>query len=145
MVRRWLLSAIVLLVGVLIAGGWVASGSVSAAAVGLVFFVVGAWLLSPWFFPRSVSAAEADRRSRADGSPIVYWRPGCQYCLRLRIRLGATARQLHWVDIWRDPDAAAKVRAYAEGNETVPTVVVAGQAHVNPDPAWLKRLARPAG
>ncbi|MET7899581.1 hypothetical protein [Streptomyces mirabilis] len=62
-----------------------------------------------------------------------------QYRLRLRIRLGRSARQLHWVDIWRDPAGAAAVRAANDGNETVPTVVVAGGPHVNPDPEWVRQ------
>lgn len=45
---------------------------------------------------------------------------------------------MHWVDIWRDPDGAAVVRAANQGDETVPTVVVAGRAHTNPDPAWVR-------
>lgn len=35
-------------------------------------------------------------------------------------------------DIWADPDAAATVRAAAGGNETVPTVGLAGEFLVNP-------------
>ncbi|MFC4122328.1 hypothetical protein [Nonomuraea zeae] len=36
------------------------------------------------------------------------------------------------VNIWKDPAAAAFVRSVANGNETVPTVTVAGRAMVNP-------------
>ncbi|GGJ67558.1 hypothetical protein GCM10010121_092830 [Streptomyces brasiliensis] len=65
--------------------------------------------------------------------------------MRLRIRLGRSARQVHWVDIWRDPAGAAAVRAANDGNETVPTVIVAGQPHTNPDPAWVRgQLSRSA-
>ena len=35
-------------------------------------------------------------------------------------------------NIWEDPEAAAVVRSHAGGNETVPTVVIAGTAMVNP-------------
>lgn len=112
----------------------------------LVVFALLAGLHSPLVFPRPTGAAEARRRSAADGRPIVYWRAGCTYCLRLRIRLGRSARQLHWVDIWGDPAGAAAVRAAADGNGTVPTVVVAGRPHVNPDPGWVReQLARPPG
>jgi hypothetical protein len=45
---------------------------------------------------------------------------------------------LHWVDIWRDPAGAAAVREVNDGNETVPTVFVAGRPHVNPDPGWVR-------
>ncbi|MFB7516729.1 glutaredoxin domain-containing protein [Streptomyces sp. NPDC056144] len=92
-------------------------------------FVVLAVLTSPLVFPR----ASAD-----DGRPVVYWRPGCVFCLRLRLRLGLRARRARWVNIWRDAEGAAAVRAAAGGNETVPTVVVAGEARVNPDPGWVR-------
>jgi hypothetical protein len=36
------------------------------------------------------------------------------------------------VSIWDDPQAAAFVRSVADGNETVPTVVVGGATMVNP-------------
>ncbi|MGC4847402.1 glutaredoxin domain-containing protein [Micromonospora sp. DT15] len=97
---------------------------------------------SAYLLPRSVGAAEAQRASAVDGRPIVYWRPGCHYCLRLRFSLGGLARRAHWVDIWRDPAAAAAVRAVAGGNETVPTVVLGDQAVVKPDRAWFREQLR---
>ncbi|WP_155372915.1 glutaredoxin domain-containing protein [Catellatospora vulcania] len=139
MARRWMLPILFLLIGLAMALKQVSTGSGGAGvALGLVFVLLGV-ALSPLIFPRSISAAEARRRSAADGRPIVYWRPGCQFCLRLRVRLGSAASRAHWVDIWRDPDGAAAVRAVTGGDETVPTVVVAGQPHVNPDPGWLRR------
>ncbi|WP_299527838.1 glutaredoxin domain-containing protein [uncultured Streptomyces sp.] len=113
------------------------------AAVLALFFLFFAWLNSPLAFPRPLTAAEAQRRSADDGRPIVYWRPGCTYCMRLRMRLGRRGRRAHWVDIWRDPAAAAVVRAANDGNETVPTVFVAGRPHVNPDPAWVRDRLTP--
>jgi glutaredoxin len=95
-------------------------------------------------FPRSVGASEAQRRSAADGRPVIYWRPGCAYCMRMRLRLGRNARRLYWVDIWRDPAGAAAVRAVNDGDETVPTVFVGGRAHVNPDPAWVREQLSPS-
>lgn len=59
--------------------------------------------------------------------------------MRLRVRLRLSARQALRVDIWRDPEGAAAVRAVNDGNETVPTVVVAEQPHTNPDPARVRR------
>ncbi|WP_336204014.1 glutaredoxin domain-containing protein [Nonomuraea sp. LPB2021202275-12-8] len=138
MTRAFLLPISLLLVGLFGAGAQIAAGSPGSAAVYLLVLVPLAGLFSPLAFPRSIGAAEAQRRSAADGRPIVYWRAGCTYCLRLRIRLGREARRLHWVDIWRDPAGAAAVRAVTGGDETVPTVVVAGRAHVNPDPRWVR-------
>ncbi|WP_344238851.1 glutaredoxin domain-containing protein [Actinocorallia libanotica] len=129
-------------VGLMIFVRQAGEGRPGPAVVWAVVFSVVALGVSPLAFPRSVGAAEARRRSAEDGRPIVYWRPGCQYCLRLRLRLGRTARRAHWVDIWRDPEGAADVRAVTGGDETVPTAVVAGRPHVNPDPAWLRRRLR---
>ncbi|MFF4208158.1 glutaredoxin domain-containing protein [Streptomyces sp. NPDC001796] len=138
MTRAWLFPMLFVLCGSVVAAGLVLKGSPGAAVVLLLLFVLLAGLNSPLVFPGSIGAAEAQRLSAADGRPVVFWRPGCTYCLRLRIRLGRRARQAHWVDIWRDPAGAAVVRAANEGNETVPTVVVAGRPHVNPDPAWVR-------
>ncbi|MGW6605381.1 glutaredoxin domain-containing protein [Streptomyces sp. NPDC055036] len=63
---------------------------------------------------------------------VVYWRPGCVYCMKLRLRLRFTRLRYTQVNIWRDPGAAAFVRSVADGNETVPTVTVAGRPMVNP-------------
>ena len=118
-------------------------GPVAAVALLLVFAVL-AGVHSPLVFPKSIGAREAQQRSAVDGRPVVFWRSGCTYCLRLRLRLGRSARQLHWVDIWRDPAGAAAVRAANDGNETVPTVLVAGRAHVNPDPEWVREQLSPS-
>ncbi|MEV8638990.1 glutaredoxin domain-containing protein [Streptosporangium sp. NPDC051023] len=138
MVRALILPILFLVSGLMVAAGQIAAGSPGSAAVLLLVFVSLAGVFSPLAFPRSISAAEAHRRGAADGWPIVYWRAGCQYCLRLRIRLGRDAHRLHWVDIWRDPAGAAAVRAATGGDETVPTVVVAGRPYVNPDPDWVR-------
>jgi mycoredoxin len=145
MTRARILPVLFVLCGSALATVLVLRGSPGTAAVLLLVFVVLAGLNSPLVFPRSIGALEAQRRSTADGRPIVYWRPGCPYCLRLRIRLGRHARRLHWVDIWRDPAGAAAVREANDGNETVPTVVVAGRPHTNPDPEWVReQLSRSA-
>ena len=63
---------------------------------------------------------------------VIYWRPDCLFCLDLLLRLKFTRLRYRKIDIWKDPDARAFVRSVADGNETVPTVVVAGRALVNP-------------
>ncbi|MFF4489885.1 glutaredoxin domain-containing protein [Streptomyces sp. NPDC001544] len=137
--RAWTLPVLFVLCGSALAAALFSSGTPGAAGALLLVFVLIAGVHSPLVFPRSVSALEAQRRSAVDGRPVVFWRPGCQYCLRLRFRLGRSARQVHWVDIWRDPAGAAAVRAANDGDETVPTVVVAGRAYTNPSPAWVRR------
>ncbi|GLV89536.1 hypothetical protein Slala04_09900 [Streptomyces lavendulae subsp. lavendulae] len=68
-----------------------------------------------------------------DEAVTLYWRPGCVFCIKLRTQLRAARIPYRKVNIWRDPDAAAFVRGVADGNETVPTVVVPGHPPmVNP-------------
>ena len=62
----------------------------------------------------------------------VYWRPGCPYCAALRRGLLRAGLATAEVNIWTDPEAAGIVRSIAGGNETVPTVVIAGNGLVNP-------------
>ncbi|MEM9563694.1 MAG: glutaredoxin domain-containing protein [Actinomycetota bacterium] len=83
----------------------------------------------------------------ADDEPVtVYWRPGCQFCMALRVGMWLARIPSHRVNIWRDPDAAARVRAVAGGNETVPTVFVGDTALVNPSVRDIKRaMADAAG
>ena len=61
-----------------------------------------------------------------------YWRPGCPFCMMLTPKLEATNIPLDEHNIWDSPDAAAKVRSVADGNETVPTVVIGSVSLVNP-------------
>lgn len=61
-----------------------------------------------------------------------YWRPGCPFCTMLRRGLDKAGIETVDHNIWDDPDAAAVVRSYANGNETVPTVVIGDVGMVNP-------------
>lgn len=126
------------LCGSMMGTGLILRGSAGEGAAVLLAFVLLAAVNSPLIFPKSISAVEAERRTAVDGRPVVFWRSGCKYCLRLRIRLGRGAHRLHWVDIWRDPAGAAMVREACDGNETVPTVFVAGRPYVNPDVQWVR-------
>ncbi|MFE5730527.1 glutaredoxin domain-containing protein [Streptomyces sp. NPDC056528] len=142
MTRAWALPTLFLLCGIAVAGLTFRENPGEAAVILLVLALV-AVAHSPLVFPRVTGAEEARRLSAADGRPIVFWRPGCKYCLRLRARLGRDADRLLWVDIWRDPAGAAAVRAVNDGDETVPTVFVAGRPHVNPEPAWVRSQLPP--
>ena len=81
-----------------------------------------------------------------DHTPAVefYWRPGCGFCMMLDRKLRKAGVPMTKRNIWDDPDAAAFVRSVAGGNETVPTVVVAGQALVNPRAAAVLAALEPA-
>ena len=43
-----------------------------------------------------------------------------------------------WVNIWEDDEGRAYVASVNDGNETVPTVVIDGVPHTNPDPSVVK-------
>jgi mycoredoxin len=78
------------------------------------------------------------------GQVTVYWRPGCGFCSRLLGRLDDAGMSYAAINIWDHPDAAAVVRSYARGNETVPTVVVNTSngpvGLVNPDVGAIAEL-----
>lgn len=61
-----------------------------------------------------------------------YWRPGCPFCMSLESKLNKLDVPLNKKNIWDNPKFAAKVRSIADGNETVPTVVVGSAKMVNP-------------
>lgn len=67
-------------------------------------------------------------------APVVdfYWRPGCPFCMLLKRSVKKRNLAVRYHNIWEDPEAAATVRAAAWGNETVPTVAIAGHMLVNP-------------
>jgi len=138
-VGAWLLSAAVggagLVEGILFsAQGRPLSAVLAIGVLGLI-----AWVVSPAAFPRSPSGRAVDGPAGTGGGIVVYWRPGCMYCLRLRWSLGRLARRATWVDIWADEDAAAFVRGVNDGNETVPTVVVQDTVRTNPEVGWVRR------
>lgn len=76
--------------------------------------------------------------SDSERSVVVYWRPGCGFCARLKNRLGPEREHAHWVNIWEDEEGAAYVRSVNDGNETVPTVVIDGIPHTNPHPDLVR-------
>lgn len=64
----------------------------------------------------------------------VYWRPGCSECARLRNHLRRVGLPTEEVNVWHDQEAAARLRALAQGSETVPMVVVGDVVLINPRP-----------
>ncbi len=88
------------------------------------------------------NANAGDAPAHDDAGVTVYWRPGCVFCQRLRLVLWARRLHPRMVNIWEDAEAAAFVRSVADGNETVPTVVIDGTAHVNPAPSLVVAALR---
>lgn len=121
------------------------AGDRVTALVELAFFLLLGAALSPLPFPPSSTERGARGDSRRDGRPVVHWRPGCRFCLRLRLVLWRDAGRVHWVNIWRDPEGAAAVRDVTGGDETVPTVTFPqAPPEVNPDPRRLRARLRAA-
>jgi mycoredoxin len=88
-------------------------------------------------------ATDATEPTSTANSPTridLYWRPGCGFCAGLQRGLDKLGIERVEHNIWEDPADAAIVRGYANGNETVPTVVVDGIGLVNPSPNELLAL-----
>ncbi|WP_276307384.1 glutaredoxin domain-containing protein [Amycolatopsis antarctica] len=71
-----------------------------------------------------------------------YWRPGCGFCMALQRPLERSGLPVRAVNIWEDPDAAARVRSVADGNEIVPTVFVGDRALINPQFSEIEDAVR---
>jgi mycoredoxin len=88
-----------------------------------------------------VGEVVTEATERTPASQIdLYWRPGCGFCMRLMRGLDQLGIERVEHNIWEDPADAAIVRQFANGNETVPTVVVDGVGLVNPSPRQLLDL-----
>lgn len=136
---RWWNSIAFVAVGVVLGALLALAERPQTAALVLASLVIAAWLVAPVRTSEPVHHWEAQERLVRDGRVIVYWRPGCLFCARLRLRLGPLARRATWVDIWADPEAAAFVRDLNGGAEVVPTVILTdGEARTNPDPARVR-------
>ncbi len=114
---------------------FVNGGSVMAGLVVPLIFLVMAVASSPLLKRKSVSHETAVQSGHG---VVVYHRPGCTFCIRMKAMLGSAGKQATWVDIWDDDEAAEYVRSVNDGNETVPTVVIDGQPMTNPAPSIVR-------
>ena len=110
-----------------------------AAAVAVA--PAAAWL-TVWLSGLGGSVSERGAVDQDQDEIVIYWRPDCVFCLDLLLRLKFTQLRYRKVDIRKDPGAKAFVRSAADGNETVPTVVVAGRTLVNPSKRRLIEAVR---
>lgn len=97
------------------------------------------WRVLPCKRGRTVTHQEVMDMPEGQHEVVIYWRPGCGYSARLRAALDVEGERAHWVDIWQDDEAAAYVRSVNDGNEVVPTVVIDGTPHTNPDAAVVRQ------
>lgn len=66
------------------------------------------------------------------GGVVVFWRPGCQYCMTLLKVLSPEERdRVHWVNIWQEPEAAAALEALHARRD--------GHPHQAVPTAWTRR------
>ena len=73
----------------------------------------------------------------------LYWRPGCGFCTMLQRKLDKLGIERVEHNIWDDPRDAAIVRQHANGNETVPTVVIGDAGLRQSVGRRTRRLPRP--
>ncbi|WP_415973307.1 glutaredoxin domain-containing protein [Rhodococcus sp. 077-4] len=132
--RQWVIAAL----GAVAGFALVNFGNIASSVVVMVLVVVFLLVLTtPVLYPRSVSD-DASRVLAAERSvPLVYWRPGCIFCLRLRVALLMRGKKAVWTNIREDAAAAARIRSVNDGNETVPTVFVGSEHRTNPSPSWV--------
>jgi len=81
-----------------------------------------------------------DDTAAANAAPVhidLYWRPGCGFCSILQRKLDKFGIDRVEHNIWDDPNDAAIVRQHANGNETVPTIVIGDRGFVNPSAGEL--------
>ncbi|WP_236777451.1 glutaredoxin domain-containing protein [Arthrobacter crystallopoietes] len=114
-------------------GEWVQALVVAA------ILLAAAWFVSPVFGGRQKPWSALRRGQDHEPGVVIFWRPGCVYCIRMMATLGRTRRKAQWVNIWRDAEAAAFVREHNDGNETVPTVILRDGVVTNPDPEAVRR------
>ena len=84
-------------------------------------------------------AARKPWQSLSMSSATVYWRPGCPFCLKLRLGLRLTRTPHQLVNVREDPEASAFVKRHNGGNEVVPTVAVGDRVLNNPSVREIQR------
>lgn len=122
---RWLTASLVLVLGLLLVA--VVGLSTGGAQQGLVVFigVLAVLGVSAWLSPlRPGKHTEIGDTALTRPEVVVLWRPGCAYSARLKRDAARHGVRVKWVNIWRDPEAAAICRRLNGGSEETPTVVV---------------------
>lgn len=94
-----------------------------------VVLAVAGIALAVWLYRLLRPGQHTPLKEVPEGNLVVFWKPGCIYCVRLLERFDKNER-VSWVNIYRDPAAAAMVRDHNAGNELTPTVRTA-------DGEWL--------
>ena len=94
--------------------------------------------------PESVGAYEIAHPTLSSPEPneeiVMYCTPWCPGCRRARVLFEQNNIPYVEIDINRDREAAARVRGWANGNETTPTFKIKGQIIVDYDQAKLEKI-----
>lgn len=120
---------------------WIVGGAVAGG-------LVASWVVSPLsVVGRHTAHGDAIAAAGGHDDLVVYWRPGCSVAVSLLTRLTRDQRDaVTWVNVVRDPEAAAFVRSHRGGDMVTPTVVDGTGALVEPTADAVRaRLAPDAG
>ncbi|WP_051298550.1 glutaredoxin domain-containing protein [Arthrobacter castelli] len=114
-------------------------GNWTSAFIAAIALLAAAWFVSP-----ALGGSGQPWDILKDAGPqqrpvVIFWRPGCIYCLRLRMVLDTAGNRAEWINIWHDDAGRAYVRDNNNGNETVPTVLLAEEVLTNPSPGRIRR------
>ena len=132
--KQWVGAAVAAVAGFALVNYGNIASSIVVMVLAVVFLVV---LMTPVLYPRSLPDDASQVLAAEKSVPLVYWRPGCIFCLRLRVALLLRGKKAVWTSIAGDPAAAARVRSVNDGNETVPTVFVGSEHRTNPSQSWV--------
>lgn len=124
--HRWLsdvLALVALVVGVLVVTFQLPHNPVGALIGGVVALGLVAWLFRLRLVNRPDASWDQARHALDAGRTVVFWKPGCSHCARLRRELKHDQRIL-WVNVYRDDEADRRVRDVNEGDLVTPTVLV---------------------
>lgn len=158
--QPWYYPVVFTCFGLAFAGWGAIDGNVWLVIPGLLIVAFGIWS-SPAMKVSSRPASGAEEHV-ANGGVVLYWRPGCQFCLKLIRSLSTQERDTaYWVNIWTDEKGRAQLweaherrTGVLEGrpDETVPTavsrrqtVVVTGDENIARLRQMLQAAARRKG
>jgi glutaredoxin len=73
---------------------------------------------------------------------LVYFRPGCPFAAKLRLKLRVASMPYRAIRFGQDPAADAAVRDVNDGNEVSPTVRVGDRYLTNPTVRQIRQVQR---
>lgn len=124
--HRWLtdvLALVVLVIGVVVVTLQLPHNPLGALIGGGVSLVLVAWLFRLRTVNRPDTNWDQAREALDAGRTVVFWKPGCGYCARLRRELRHDTR-IAWVNVYQDDAADQVLRTVNDGDQLTPTVLV---------------------